>query len=508
MDMGNEKRTEGVTPAERHLGRLCARSFLRLWSYSGVCRNQNTGHGNPQGKEVCDLLVVFGKHLIIFSDKDCAFSEGRSPELAWSRWAKKTIFASARQIYGAERWITCNSERLYTDLSCSTKLPIRLPPKAEMSIHRIIVAHGAGASCAEHFQGSRGSLMIDNTIEGERDHYAHPYRVGHVDRKKGFVHILDDVTLDIVLKTLDTISDFVAYLEKKEAFLSSSLHITAAGEEELLGHYLKDMNHLNQHDFLVPPDVTSATYTEGQWDAFEKSPQRKAQIIANRPSYTWDELIEKFVSHSMAGTHRTTTQQTIADQEILYHWLAREPRTRRRMLSNSLLGLIFKTPAGFRAMRLIEPSYVGDPFYIFLVVPFYEGVPEADYRAFRERLLGYYCHVLKLKYPRALDVVGIATEAGSSPKYRSEDLIYMDLSVWNTDLENEARALQREFGLMTNTARFEKTENEYPDFRRGINGPLGPIIISRNKRCPCQSGKRYGKCHGKAFYEAKRGGKD
>lgn len=60
---------EGVTDAERYLAKLCKRSFLSLWSYPGVFRDQGRVDGKGDGKEVCDLLVVFDNHIIIFSDK-------------------------------------------------------------------------------------------------------------------------------------------------------------------------------------------------------------------------------------------------------------------------------------------------------------------------------------------------------------------------------------------------------------------------------------------------------
>jgi len=56
---------KGLTPSEQYLGRLCKRSFLTLWSYANLFRNQKV-RGKGDGKELCDLLVVFGKHIIIF----------------------------------------------------------------------------------------------------------------------------------------------------------------------------------------------------------------------------------------------------------------------------------------------------------------------------------------------------------------------------------------------------------------------------------------------------------
>ena len=64
-------RSEGVTDSEKYLNRLCVHTFLRLWSYPGIYRDQSSGGGATNGKEVCDLLVVFDEHAIVFSDKNC-----------------------------------------------------------------------------------------------------------------------------------------------------------------------------------------------------------------------------------------------------------------------------------------------------------------------------------------------------------------------------------------------------------------------------------------------------
>ena len=86
-------RPEGVTATERYLKRLCDQTFLSLWSYSGVYRDQRSTR--QQGNEVCDLLVVFDDDLIIFSDKACAFPESGSLEQDWARWFRKAIKKSA-----------------------------------------------------------------------------------------------------------------------------------------------------------------------------------------------------------------------------------------------------------------------------------------------------------------------------------------------------------------------------------------------------------------------------
>lgn len=106
------QRAMGVTPAERYLKDLCDHSFLSLWSYSGVYRDQGTTSARQIGKEVCDMLVVFENHILIFSDKYCEFPQSSDIDLNWSRWFRRAILASADQIFGAERWIRTNPHRL------------------------------------------------------------------------------------------------------------------------------------------------------------------------------------------------------------------------------------------------------------------------------------------------------------------------------------------------------------------------------------------------------------
>ena len=118
-------RAKGVTPTERYLARLCSRSFLRLWSYPCVYRDQMVGPRGGQGKEVCDLLVVFDEDVIVFSDKDCEYKATIGADLAWSRWVKRAVFKSADQVFGAERWLKENPNRLFLDKECKSMRPAK-----------------------------------------------------------------------------------------------------------------------------------------------------------------------------------------------------------------------------------------------------------------------------------------------------------------------------------------------------------------------------------------------
>jgi hypothetical protein len=85
--------------------------------------------------------------------------------------------------------------------------------------------------------------MIRSDLRGWKDHLAGdtPFVVGDLDPKKTFVHVLDDTSLRILMHTLDTISDFVAYLSRKERLLRGPIRVMSVGEEELLSVYLKNI---------------------------------------------------------------------------------------------------------------------------------------------------------------------------------------------------------------------------------------------------------------------------
>ena len=271
-------RSEGVTSSERYLQRLCERTFLRLWSYAGVYRDQGRSGGKGDGREVCDLLVVFGDHILLFSDKFCAYTDTGDPGVDWSRWYKKAVRKSADQLWGAEGHLLTYPDNLYVDRACTQRFPIPLPDRSRAIIHRIAVAHGAAEHCRAHFGGGSGSLMLNASVVGD----AELFTIGQVALAKGFVHVLDDTTLDIILDTLDTISDFVAYLTRKERFLTGARMIFAAGEEDLLAYYLRYTDDNGEHDFVAPDgtgrldEYDGVWIDEGHWEEFQRHPQRLA----------------------------------------------------------------------------------------------------------------------------------------------------------------------------------------------------------------------------------------
>ena len=188
-----------VNESEEFVYQVCHKSFLSLWSYA-----------NPKGKkskELCDILVVCEPDIIVVSVKDIKLTDSGDIETDWQRWLKKAIEGSVDQIYGAERWIKSASNVIRSD--GTQGLPF--PPVEVRRIHRVAVALGG-----------------DDKV---------PIQFG--DFGKGFVHVFDKTSFEIILQELDTITDFVQYLlDKENLYASGKQTVFEGSEEDLLGYYI------------------------------------------------------------------------------------------------------------------------------------------------------------------------------------------------------------------------------------------------------------------------------
>lgn len=478
-------RSEGLTPAERYLKRLSEQTFLSLWCYANPYREP--------GKELCDLLIVFGDHIVIFSDKNCRFTSTGDMFLDWGRWFRRGIKKSAKQIWGAERWIREFPNRIFLDSACVKPFPYPLPEPKKVKFYLVTVAHDIARHSTTLFGGS-GSLMIRSDIKGFSQHFE-PFTIGDLDPTRTLIHIFDDTALNILMQTLDTISDFVSYLQKKENLLRSGRQVFAAGEEELLAIYLKNLNANGEHDFVLPVNHNRVAVLEGHWENFQKNPQRLAQVETDKVSYFWDYLIEEFNRNALARTSEYTWPPSFDSSEKVMRFLAAQPRFIRRMLAEGFLEIMRKTPPNQRMLRVVPPWRDGDPYFVFLIFPFRQDRPYEQNRLVRRSFLEACCRVVKLKYPDAVDIVGIATESGRMERGEgSEDACYLDTRIWTEENEREARELQSNLGILVSPNQRPIRITEYPE-PSSIPAKFVPRV-GRNDRCPCGSGKKYKKCHG------------
>lgn len=477
--------SKGTTSSERYLAGMCRRTFLSLWSYPNLYRDQfGSKHGD--GKELADLVVVFGNDIIIFSDKDVGFDDSADKSTSWRRWKKRAIVCGVRQLGGAERWIRQYPNRIFLDRSCKRRLPIHLPDPSKMTIHRVLVVKGAEAACRLHFGGS-GSLMITNTeFETESE-----FCVNIVHPEYGFFHVLDAVAMDTVLNQLDTVSDLLEYFRKKEELFTSAKKVLVTGEEELLGLYLGSLNANNEYGFEMFAHLDGVGVQEGFWEGFTNSQQCFAQREANFISYSWDNLIEKFVHHIITETQHYATTKDVAENEILPWWMAREKRTRRRFLARKLIDMM-KTAKSAHKASIVLPSDPGDPVWVFLVLPEFTSLDYQTYRETRRAGLFLQLQIVAHLYPHHHHFCGIATSSYTEGGEISEDLLYLDSSLWSAEQREEARQVYEDNAFFKQTRVSRGTERDYPvDV-----ASAAPTVkkIGRNAPCLCGSGKKYKNC--------------
>jgi hypothetical protein len=340
--------------SERFVYDISRKSFLSLWSYA-----------NPLGKgsnELCDILIVCDPDIIIVSVKEIGLKDSGDISNDWERWRKKAIEASVKQIYGAERWIAEAANVIRSDGS----LAIAFPDRKVRRIHRIAVALGGDGKVPIHFG----------------------------DFGKGFVHVFDKNSLEIIMGELNTVQDFIEYLSAKESLYRSGRGtILNGGEEDLLALYLHKGRHFpDEHDLMVVDNDL--------WDGFRNSDDYKAKIAADQNSYSWDRLIELLSKDIMTGNLEFGPEMN--DSEIAVRIMTRENRFGRRMLGKSFMEFFDLARQKKVRSRMVFGN--SDVTYVFL------ALAHGEERKYRAAELGGRCFVARGLNQDRKTVIGLATE--------------------------------------------------------------------------------------------------
>jgi hypothetical protein len=480
------RKNESVTDSERFLNALCERTFLSLWSYPSIFRDQRV-RGRGDGKEICDAFVIFGHDIIVLSDKACSPSASRDPVVRWRRWFSRAIESAAEQCWGAERWIREHPDRLFLDRACTEKFPLPLPDITAARFHLVIVARGIAAES--------GGLALSSEIRAFDAHKSRPFIIGDLDPDRTFVHVFDDRAVEVVLQTVDTAADFVGYLNRRAAVLRSRSIVAAGGEPDLLATYLSHMSsEADEHDFRLP--VTGPVLIEeGSWGRFSAKPERLAQLEADNISYVWDQLIEEFAAHAWAGTQYHKPNDPIPDTEQILRFMASENRFTRRWLAKTLLQIAFEASSDDRRTRYVRSLKPGRPYYVFCKVRHKETWTYEEYRRIRLALLKDLLPITKQKFADVVDVVGIAFDHDG----RSFDAAYFDARSWTKDDDERAARRAKEIDALQSPVETPVEGDEYPRARsRHIVIPP-EMRIAPWELCPCRSGEFFSMCHGSKY---------
>lgn len=457
------KRGVGFTSTEKYLAALGDKIFLNLWTYPNLF--------GKKGKELCDLLVVCGDDVLIFSDKHIQWSSGIDINVAWSRWYRKAIGKSVAQINGAARYLRDHPDQLFLDAACEDRFPIALPAAGRRRVHLIAVALGASEACAEHRKEPPGYFIIDPALKGE-DHTNtgaqgfKPFAIGDVQPDGGFVHVFNEPALDLLASELDTVTDFTRYLTRRERIIRSGRLQRVAGEQELLAHYLLSGGPDEEHDFRRPgggewQEGEKLAISAGTYAALSAQPGYQARREADKVSYSWDRLLRLFTDSILKGDAEGAAGQEPDPSEIErgLRSMALEPRLSRRLLGGSVADAM-KTAEDKKADRfsrnIVPTAHSADETvgFVFLILAHHGEVPGPaydEYRKLRRVMLRGYCLKMLQDNRNLKRAVGIGIDASSKVTGRtggSEDFYAMQIDTWSPELDKQTEELKKDFGLL------------------------------------------------------------
>jgi hypothetical protein len=394
-------------PSEEFVFRLCQDSFLSLWSYANPRQEGST-------KELCDVLVVCDPHVLIFSVKYSEYKETEDPKVGANRWLRETVEHSVKGIYGAER----NLARAAYVTRNDGQQGLPLPPLADRKIHRISV--------------SLGGRRLVNFSSG--------------DYGKGFVHCFDDQFVVVALGELNTVTDFIAYLEAKEDLARNQRVVMMGGEEDLLAVYLHNGR-------MFPPAADRIVVEDNLWASFLRNTAYQRRLEAERSSYTWDNLIEYVAEYALAG--QMESGGTLSDHERVLRVMARESRLSRRMLADTFLEFRERAKRGEASARM-TPALSGVTYV------FYNPPPSYD-RTIRNQVLQLRCFVARNEIRENKTVVGIGLNVEPAPEGYAVDLVFMHFPEWTPDHQREAEKTKQELGYFQTMQASSEQIDEYPE---------------------------------------------
>lgn len=307
---------------EEAVNTLAFKTYLKYWCYPGPRDEQGSK------KEICDLLILFRNTAIILSVKNYAFKGN------YERYFRSTLDKAVAQVSGAERKLFNNNNDVYikhTDLGESIFDPLKYNV-----VHRIIVNH----STAPFF-----------------------YPAGRLTANNKFVHIFNWGAFMGIVNELDTIPDFIGYLNERELVfqgrnvtlmngseddwieavqksfreyavnnnpIGNNYALISGNELDLLADYYWNGRKFNKHFYEEEYNGLSFQLDE-KWEEYLSQKEVQNKKTADRASY----FVDEFVKNEVLYSHKTTNLELAVELLAL-------SRFERRIIGSEFLAFATK----------------------------------------------------------------------------------------------------------------------------------------------------------------------
>ena len=228
--------------AEQVLSDLAEKTFLADWCFL----NPHL----PNGKELCDLLVVFDEIAIIWQVKDLKLD-------SHGNMNSREVVKNLKQLAGARRQLF--DLKTPIELYNPRRRRVTFDPSSIHEVHLISALMGEEGD----------AVNLAETINNQ------------------FVHVFTKSFLPVLLEELDTIRDFCQYLAAREAVISEiRVGEMSGGEQDLLAYYLMHDRNFGSLDKAI-------NVNKGLWGQFRNNSAYQRKKEADEISYYWDDIINR-----------------------------------------------------------------------------------------------------------------------------------------------------------------------------------------------------------------------
>ncbi|MFC4510191.1 hypothetical protein ACFO28_07735 [Flavobacterium buctense] len=422
----NSKGNDG----ENFVNELAYNSFLKYWCYP------SPKYENGDKKEICDLLILFNSVVILVSVKNYEFKGNHF------RYFNNTIAKAVKQLHGAYR-------KLFSESVVIIKHPDKLAeifPKNKIEkVFRIVINLGDGVKF---------------------------YPFNQMTKNDDYVTLFDRDSFATIISELDTIPDFIDYLEKREKVFTGKMTIILPGEEfdfpiETQRDFFSLRNEIINSDFIFIsgsekdllatffkntrnfPEVLNGDSNgyyliiDGAWENYISIEKVVRKNEADKISY----FIDNFVKHELL-ININPMRESLAKALLSFD------RLTRRTISKSYVDFhgLYKNETGlFFGRRFGDFNGVGVLFTFYTNNMSFEMINHLNNLAIESSNL----------YTDYKSKSMILISSNNQHRFLFS---YIDkLEKYTESLENEIRKDVETLGWFTKHTKFEGTEHEFPD---------------------------------------------
>ncbi|GEM_PF-1283200 len=392
--MGKEKHEQGVK-SENIVHQICEKIFLSDF----VVPNPKYKKSNNQEKEIADTLILFDTHLIGLQTK----SKTETKKISEKNDADigrilKQIASGVKQLKSIKAAIKAHE-----------KLTVKNKINIEITFNTNTV------------QNITGIMILDLLGEEQFDDNEKTEILGGFERHFGIpVHIFLRSDLELISTEIDTPTDFIQYLEKREKLYDRGILMPTVSERDFLAVYKLQPELIEE---ILSGKADGVAIAEGHWDMYTTKYQelRNERTKLNHESYFVDHIIREmhktigYEPPELKGIHpRNDIKQGTV--ENYFKWvttLSKLNRLERRAVGNVLYRNLKKADETGFSSALYRNTDTNKGIFIL-----------ASNRNRRERLNALYqLSAMAYCYHNLNEIAGIATD-NLSASGRSYDFVF------------------------------------------------------------------------------------